>query len=58
LILFSLIVGSFSAGLGWEYPSDMWSVGCILAELFTGREKEGEIAPVDCLMSFFFAILV
>jgi len=24
-------------GLGWSYPSDMWSVGCILAELLTGE---------------------
>jgi serine/threonine protein kinase len=22
--------------LGWEKPSDMWSVGCILAEMYTG----------------------
>ena len=25
-------------GLGWSYPSDLWSVGCILAELNTGRQ--------------------
>jgi len=24
-------------GVGWSYPSDMWSIGCILAELFTGQ---------------------
>jgi len=24
-------------GLGWTYPCDMWSVGCILAELVTGE---------------------
>ena len=24
-------------GLGWSYPSDIWSAGCILAELLTGR---------------------
>jgi dual-specificity kinase len=23
-------------GLGWSYPCDIWSVGCILLELFTG----------------------
>ncbi|CAG8516307.1 2703_t:CDS:2 [Paraglomus occultum] len=23
-------------GLGWSYPCDVWSVGCILVELFTG----------------------
>eukprot|EP00803_Ostreobium_quekettii_P004479 evm.model.scf_2131.2 EVM.evm.TU.scf_2131.2 scf_2131:12058-12868(+) len=24
-------------GLGWSYPCDMWSVGCILVELVTGE---------------------
>ena len=24
-------------GLGWSFPSDMWSVGCILCELLTGE---------------------
>ncbi|KAF8407032.1 hypothetical protein HHK36_006157 [Tetracentron sinense] len=24
-------------GLGWSYPSDLWSVGCILIELFWGK---------------------
>ncbi|CAG8698887.1 3610_t:CDS:10, partial [Ambispora leptoticha] len=24
-------------GLGWSYPCDLWSVGCILIELFTGQ---------------------
>lgn len=24
-------------GVGWSYPSDLWSVGCILAELVTGE---------------------
>ncbi|KAI0244479.1 serine threonine protein kinase CMGC group [Massospora cicadina] len=23
-------------GMGWSYPCDIWSVGCILVELFTG----------------------
>lgn len=23
-------------GLGWSYPCDIWSIGCILVELFTG----------------------
>ncbi|KAA6328414.1 MAG: putative serine/threonine-protein kinase AFC3, partial [Streblomastix strix] len=23
-------------GLGWSYPIDMWSIGCILSELYTG----------------------
>eukprot|EP01083_Nonionella_stella_P098811 277941_1 len=24
-------------GIGWDYASDLWSVGCILAELYTGE---------------------
>lgn len=24
-------------GLGWSYPCDIWSVGCILVELFSGE---------------------
>ncbi|KAI0563444.1 Serine/threonine protein kinase [Gracilaria domingensis] len=24
-------------GLGWTYPCDLWSIGCILVELYTGR---------------------
>lgn len=24
-------------GLGWTYPCDLWSVGCILVELYTGQ---------------------
>ncbi|RKP06349.1 kinase-like domain-containing protein [Thamnocephalis sphaerospora] len=24
-------------GCGWSYPCDMWSIGCILVELFTGE---------------------
>jgi dual-specificity kinase len=23
-------------GLGWSYPCDIWSIGCILVEFFTG----------------------
>eukprot|EP01027_Heterolobosea_sp_BB2_P014045 GEZU01020209.1.p1 GENE.GEZU01020209.1~~GEZU01020209.1.p1 ORF type:complete len:208 (+),score=39.15 GEZU01020209.1:124-747(+) len=34
---FSFLLYSLSlSGLGWSYPSDMWSVGCILYELYTG----------------------
>jgi serine/threonine protein kinase len=25
-------------GLPWAFPIDMWSIGCILAELYTGRQ--------------------
>ncbi|KAL7518368.1 hypothetical protein ACHAWX_003205 [Stephanocyclus meneghinianus] len=24
-------------GWGWSYPSDLWSAGCIISELYTGR---------------------
>lgn len=24
-------------GLGWSFPADMWSIGCIIAELATGE---------------------
>jgi serine/threonine protein kinase len=24
-------------GLGWSYPSDIWSAGCIIAELYIGE---------------------
>lgn len=24
-------------GLGWSYPCDIWSIGCILVEFFTGE---------------------
>lgn len=24
-------------GVGWSYPSDLWSAGCIIAELYTGE---------------------
>jgi dual-specificity kinase len=23
-------------GMGWSYPCDVWSIGCILVEFFTG----------------------
>jgi len=26
-----------SSGLGWSYPCDMWSIGCILVEFVTGE---------------------
>ncbi len=34
-ILFTLYLSI--AGLGWSYPCDIWSVGCILLELLTGE---------------------
>lgn len=32
------------SGLGWSYPCDLWSVGCILVEL--------------CSVSFFFFLVL
>ena len=26
-------------GLGWSFPCDLWSVGCILVELATGARR-------------------
>ena len=26
--------------LGWSLPSDLWSIGCIVAELFDGNASE------------------
>lgn len=26
-----------ATGLGWSYPCDVWSIGCILVEFFTGE---------------------
>jgi dual-specificity kinase len=25
------------SGLGWSYPCDVWSIGCILVEFYTGE---------------------
>ncbi|KAF5748238.1 serine/threonine-protein kinase AFC3 [Tripterygium wilfordii] len=30
------ILSKMGEGLGWTYPCDLWSVGCILVELFSG----------------------
>ncbi len=32
-------------GLGWSFPCDLWSVGCILVELATGAPG----APLRCV---------
>jgi dual-specificity kinase len=32
-----VILGSSQVELGWNCMSDMWSLGCILAELYTGE---------------------
>lgn len=32
-----VILGTLHTGLGWDMTSDMWSVGCILIELYTGE---------------------
>ncbi|GJN21488.1 hypothetical protein PR202_gb08968 [Eleusine coracana subsp. coracana] len=34
-------------GLGWSYPCDIWSVGCILVELFTTHENLEHLAMME-----------
>jgi dual-specificity kinase len=34
---FSSLTSCRSLGLGWTFPCDIWSVGCILMELYTGE---------------------
>jgi dual-specificity kinase len=43
-------------GLGWSYPSDSWSVGCILAELLTGELLFGTHEDLEhlALMEYVF----
>ena len=33
---FFLVFTNVFLGLGWSYPCDVWSCGCIIFELFTG----------------------
>lgn len=34
---FATISSCVFAGLGWSYPCDVWSIGCILVEFYTGE---------------------
>lgn len=42
-------------GLGWSYPCDVWSIGCILVELYTGEalfqthENLEHLAMMECV---------
>lgn len=37
LLLFAAFPGChYTADIGWDMASDMWSLGCILMELYTG----------------------
>lgn len=33
----SCVLTNRFVGLGWSYPCDVWSIGCILVEFFTGE---------------------
>jgi serine/threonine protein kinase len=37
----------------WSYPTDVWSVGCVLAELFLGTEA-GEVVGYAFIFMFVF----
>lgn len=43
-------------GLGWTYPVDLWSIGCILVELYTGQalfqthENLEHLAMMSCVL--------
>ena len=44
------------AGLPYSMPIDMWSLGCILAELYTGYPLfpgENEVEQLACIMEVF-----
>ena len=43
-LLFQVILN-----LGWSYPADMWSVGCILGELITGKCKSSDEQSVSVI---------
>lgn len=36
-VLLQLLTHLDDTGLGWSYPCDVWSIGCILVEFFTGE---------------------
>lgn len=40
LIVQMMNIVLFTAGLGWNYPCDLWSVGCILIELCSVSNSE------------------
>ena len=43
-------------GLPYSHPADMWSFGCILAELFTGRPLFPAVDENELLEFFIMAI--
>lgn len=52
-------------GLGWTYPCDMWSVGCIIVELLTGElqllrgvsPQGGDTCQPDGVLSLVLSVL-
>lgn len=37
-------------GLGWSYPSDIWSAGCIIAELYLGELLFATVSGGVCIL--------
>jgi dual-specificity kinase len=46
-------------GLGWSFPCDMWSLGCILIELYIGKplfqthENEEHLKMMEIVIGYF-----
>ena len=37
MFLFKYILFNLNKELGWSQPCDVWSIGCIMFELYTGQ---------------------
>jgi hypothetical protein len=49
LCLCENILSIYHSGLGWDEKSDIWSIGCIMAELFTGELLFGTHEDIEHL---------